>query len=379
MISSNDMWRDPHDLRAAGAPLAGVRVVEMNGLGPAPYASLLLAEYGADVVRVCRPGQVDPANARYATLERSRPYLELDVKNETDRSKLSSLIGEADVFIEGYRPGVMERLGLGPNECFGLNRKIVYARMTGWGQSGPLAQKAGHDLNYLAMSGALSALGARDREPAIPLNLVADFAGGSLFLIIGVLLALRVAHATGSGQVVDAAMLDGVASLMTATAGMRARGMWIDERQSNFLDGGAPFYRTYATSDGGYVAVGAIEPEFWNRFLSTLGEADLIGVQWDRKGWPLAIERLAKVFATRTRDEWVEVFKEVDCCFTPVLSLSEASSLPHAEERGIYDNDAGFPQPRSAPVLSGSQIRRYPAQEGCTDSDAVLARWRSRR
>lgn len=238
MICSDNVGQNPSDAKMTMGPLAGVRVVEMSAFGPVPYAALLLAEYGADVVRICRLGRGGPVKARSSTLERSRPYIELDVKNETDRGKLASLIGEADVFIEGFRPGVMERLRLGPDECFGLNRRIIYARMTGWGQSGSLAQKAGHDLNFLAMSGALSAFGAKDREPAIPLNLLADFASGSLFLVIGVLLGLRVAQATGRGQVVDAAMLDGLASLMTENAGMRARGDWVDERQSNFLDGG---------------------------------------------------------------------------------------------------------------------------------------------
>jgi alpha-methylacyl-CoA racemase len=378
-VTSSDHYEQ--DLSAAKnteGPLSGVRVVEISAKGAGPYAALLLAEYGADVVRIARPGRRDPAKAKFATLERSRPLVELDVKNEADRGKLVSLIREADVFIEGFRPGVMERLGIGPDECFGWNPRIVYARMTGWGQSGPLAQKAGHDLNFLAMSGALSTFGAKDREPAIPLNLVADFAGGSLFLVIGILLGLRVAQATGKGQVVDAAMLDGVASLMTATAGIRAPGDWVDERASNFLDGGAPFYRTYRTSDDRYVAVGAIEPEFWIRFLNTLGVTDAIGEQWDRAQWPSIAERLAKMFATRTRDEWTNIFAEVDCCFTPVLSLPEASSLPHAKERGIYDTAGGFPQPRSAPVLIKNAIHRYSAREGASTSDEVLARWKRR-
>jgi alpha-methylacyl-CoA racemase len=378
-VSSSDHYQqDISAAKSADGPLRGVRVVEMSAKGAGPYAALLLAEYGADVVRIARPGRNDPAKAKFSTLERSRPFVELDVKNEADRYKLASLIGEADVFIEGFRPGAMERLRMGPDECFGWNPRIVYARMTGWGQSGSLAQKAGHDLNFLAMSGALSAFGAKDREPAIPLNLVADFAGGSLFLVIGILLSLRVAQASGRGQVVDAAMLDGVASLMTATAGIRARGDWVDERQSNFLDGGAPFYRTYETLDGRYVAVGAIEPEFWIRFLNTLGVTDSIGGQWDRAQWPSIAERMAKIFATRTRDEWTDIFAEVDCCFTPVLSLSEALSLPHAKQRNIYDTDGGFPQPRSAPVLMDNTIHRYPSREGPSTSDDVLERWRRR-
>lgn len=360
----------------AEGPLSGVRVVEMSAKGAGPYAALLLAEYGADVVRIARPGRNDPAKTRFSTLERSRPVVQLDAKNEADRSKLMSLICEADVFIEGFRPGVMERLGIGPDACFGWNPRIVYARMTGWGQSGSLSRKAGHDLNFLAMSGALSAFGPKDREPAIPLNLIADFAGGSLFLVIGILLSLRVAQATGKGQVVDAAMLDGVASLLTATAGIRARGDWVDERQSNFLDGGAPFYRTYRASDGRYVAVGATEPEFWTRLLNKLGLADLASRQWDRAQWPSTTERLAEIFATKTRDEWTSVFADVDCCFTPVLSLSEATSLRHAQERSLYDGDRGFPQPRSAPVLTRSAIHRYPSREGSSTSDEVLARWR---
>jgi alpha-methylacyl-CoA racemase len=357
-------------------PLKGVRVLEMNAKGAVPYAALLLAEYGADVVRIARPGRIDPVRAKFATLERSRPSIELDVKNEADRCKLISLISMADVVIEGFRPGVMERLQIGPDQCFNWNSRIVYARMTGWGQSGPLAQMAGHDLNFLAISGILSTFGSRDREPAIPLNLLADFSGGSLFLVIGILLSLRVAQTTGKGQVVDAAMLDGVSSLMTATAGIRARGDWVDERQSNFLDGGAPFYRTYGTSDGLYVAIGAIEPEFWARFLDRLGAKDLISRQWDRAEWPATGERLAKILATKTRDEWTEFFAGVDCCFTPVLSLSEAASTPQAKARGVYDSESGFSQPRSAPVLARGAIHRYPAREGSTTSDEVLARWK---
>jgi alpha-methylacyl-CoA racemase len=363
----------------AKGPLDGVRVLEMYARGPLSYAALLLAEYGAEVVRIVRPGQTDPDKLKYATLERSRGYIELDLKSEADRVALAALLGDADVLIEGFRPGVMERLGLGPDDCFKANPRIVYGRLTGWGQSGPLSRTAGHDLNFLALSGALSTFGARDREPAIPLNLVADYAGGSLFLVIGLLLALRVADATGRGQVIDAAMLDGVGALLTATAGFRARGDWVDRRQSNFLDGGAPFYRTYATSDGQYIVVGAIEPEFWHRLLTAVQASDLLErKQWDRTHWLSTADRLAEIFAAKTRDQWTDIFAVVDCCVSPVLSLAEAVSSPQASERKIYESDAGFPQPRSAPVLTYSPIRRYPSHEGATTAAALSRKWKRR-
>jgi len=352
----------------------------MGAKGPVPYAALLLAEYGAEVVRIIRPARHDTIKAKYSTLDRSRPHVELDVKSEDGRSMLESLIAQADVFMEGFRPGVMERLGLGPDDCIKRNPRLVYGRMTGWGQSGPLASKAGHDLNFLAMSGALSTFGPRAGDPAIPLNLLADFAGGSLFLVIGILLALRNVQETGRGQVIDAAMLDGVASLMTAMAGIRARGDWVDRRESNFLDGGAPFYRTYATSDDRHIAVGAIEPEFWALFLKTMGLTELMTLkQWDRTHWSSTAERLAKIFVTKSREHWMAVFADADCCVTPVLTLDEASALDQAKVRNLYDTDAGFPQPRSAPVLSGSTVRRYASREGGLSADDILAKWREYR
>jgi alpha-methylacyl-CoA racemase len=363
----------------AAAPLNGIRVIEMAGKGAAPYAGLLLAEYGAEVVRVERPGTAatDPARRKFATLERSRSAIELDLKNPDDRQSLAALIANADVLFEGFRPGVMERLNFGPDDCQRINRRLVYGRITGWGQDGPLSRTAGHDLNFLAVSGALAAIGPKHGDPAIPLNLLADFAGGSLFLVIGVLLALRVSENTGQGQVIDASMLDGVLSLMTALAGIRARGDWIDVRGSNFLDGGAPFYRTYVCADRKHIAVGAIEPQFWDALVRKLGAENLRSVrQHDRDSWTALSRELERIFSTKSRDEWVKIFEGSDCCISPVLGLAEAPQADHVIERQSFVDDGGMVQPKSAPRLSHSPIRSPDTTPRGREVSEVVDAWR---
>ncbi len=333
-----------------------MRVVELAGIGPAPYACLLLAELGADVVRVDRPaGTARLFDGAMSGLDRSRPSVSLDLKTPEGVAAVRHLAREADVFVEGLRPGVTERLGLGPDELCATNPRLVYARVTGWGQDGPLAQRAGHDITYAALTGALHATGGADK-PRQSLNLVADFGGGSMFLVVGVLAALQARSRTGRGQVVDAAMVDGAASLMTMIYSMLGHGAWRDEREVNVLDGGAPYYDTYACADGGFVAVGAIEPAFYAQLLHVLG-VRLEGAQDDRACWPAHREAIAAAFARRTRDEWDAVFSSTDTCVAPVLSLAEAPTHPHLRARGVFADVHGAPQPRIAPVFSDTPTR----------------------
>ncbi|WP_017936516.1 CaiB/BaiF CoA transferase family protein [Nocardioides sp. Iso805N] len=353
-----------------GGPLAGLRVVELAGIGPAPYACLLLAELGADVVRVDRPGAVGAAVAASIGLARSRSNIAVDLKSAQGRDVVLRLVRDADVLIEGLRPGVTERLGIGPADCHAINERLVYARMTGWGQSGPLAQTAGHDITYAAITGALHATGSVDK-PRNAVNLVADFGGGSMFLLLGVLAALQERQTSGRGQVVDAAMVDGAASLMTMVYGMFNRDGWIDARESNLLDGGTPYYDTYACADGKHVAVGAIEPQFFAELMKGL---ELEFDQDDTARWPEMRAAIAGRFTERTRDEWAAVFEQTDACVAPVLSLAEAPLHPHMAARGVFATlDAG-PEPRVAPVFS-----RTPADEPSSvrsageDTRSVLA------
>ena len=344
-------------------PLQGVRVVELAGLGPAPYACMLLADLGAEVLRVDRPAPGFGVPA-YEVTGRGRRSIAVDLKNPGAAEVVLRLVEQADVLVEGLRPGVAERLGVGPDACSARNPRLVYARMTGWGQEGPLAPRVGHDINYAALTGALGAIGEPGRKPVPPLNLVADFGGGAMFLVTGILAALLERATSGRGQVVDAAMVDGVTSLLAMTYGFRAAGGWTDERGSNLLDGGAPFYDTYACSDGRYVAVGALEPQFWAVVVQTLGLEDL-PEQYDRTGWPVLRQRLADAFATRTRDEWAEVFEGLDACVSPVLSLGEAPRHPHlAHRRSVVEVD-GVEQPAPAPRFS-----RTPGQLGLTPRPA---------
>ena len=355
-------------------PLRGVRVVELAGIGPGPYACMLLADLGAEVLRVDRPG-ASPGPVRSDLLGRGRRSVALDLKRPEAAEVVLRLVERADALVEGFRPGVAERLGVGPAECLARNPRLVYGRMTGWGQQGPLAPRVGHDINYIGLTGALAAVGEAGRKPVPPLNLVADFGGGAMFLVLGVLAALVERAGSGRGQVVDAAMVDGVTSLLTLFYGLRAGGQWRDERGSNALDGGAPFYDTYECADGRYVAVGALEPQFWAALVETLGLADLPG-QLDVTRWPELRGRLAEVFATRSRDEWAIVFAEVDACVTPVLTLGEAPGHPHLAARGSVVEHGGVRQPAPAPRFSRTPgaLGAPPTMPG-TDTRAALRDW----
>lgn len=339
-------------------PLHGLRVVEFAGLGPAPFCGMLLADLGAQVLRIDRLGAAptgglfDPAKD---ILQRGRLPVALDLKHAQGRAAAMRLVGEADALIEGFRPGVMERLGLGPEPCRAANPRLVYGRMTGWGQHGPLAPTAGHDINYLALSGALHTIGRTDGGPVPPLNLVADFGGGAMLLAVGVLAALLEARGSGQGQVVDAAMTDGCALLQAMTLSFLAMGRWRDERQSNLLDGGTPRYDTYACADGRHLAIGPIEPQFYAQFLALVGLADdpLMQQPDDRTRWPAQRARIAEVLATRTRDAWMrEAFDGTDACVAPVLSLAEAPHHPHNAARGSFVQAHGLMQPAAAPRFS---------------------------
>ncbi len=358
-------------------PLAGLRVVELAGTGPGPYACMLLAELGADVIKIDRPGGgPSPTPADQQFVNRSRPSIVVDLKNAEGREVLLRLVDSADVLVEGLRPGVTERLGLGPDDCRGRNPRLVYARMTGWGQDGPLAHTGGHDINFLSLTGALHAIGTPE-QPVPPLNICADFGGGSMFLLVGILAALLERADSGLGQVIDAAMVDGASSLMTMTYGMLAVGRWIDQRQSNLLDGGAPFYGTYACSDGKHIAVGAMEPQFYAQMLRGFDlESALPGAQHDRARWPEHRRIIAERIATRTRDEWATVFDGFDACVTPVLGLTEAALHPHMAARGTFSDGSGAPQPNPAPRFSRTPaaVRCAPRSLGA-DTTQVLTAW----
>ncbi|HEY0639520.1 MAG TPA: CaiB/BaiF CoA-transferase family protein, partial [Pseudonocardiaceae bacterium] len=333
-------------------PLAGLRVVELAGIGPGPFAAQLLAGMGASVTRVQRSGAFDPSGGVSAG-GRERT-VEVDLKDPAGRDAVLALVDEADVLLEGYRPGVLERLGLGPDVCLERNPRLVYARLTGWGQDGPLAPRAGHDLNYIALTGALGAFARDGQPPTPPVNLVGDFAGGSLYLLFGVLSALYERSRSGLGQVVDAAMIDGVAGLMGFVYELRSAGVWDGPPGTNLLDTGAPFYDVYPCSDGRYLAVGCLEPQFYAAFLAGLGldGADL-PPQYDRTGWPRLRAEFTGRLAARTRDEWAAVFEGTDACVTPVLSLDEAPEHPHNAARGTYRRTAdGGWAPAPAPRLS---------------------------
>jgi alpha-methylacyl-CoA racemase len=358
-------------------PLTGIRIVELSGLGPGPYAGMLLAELGADVLRVDRPGGgslvVRPEND---VLNRSRPCAAVDLKSPGGRAVLLRLVESADVLIEGLRPGVTERLGIGPDECLARNPRLVYARMTGWGQQGPLAPRAGHDINYLGLTGALHAIGTAEK-PVVPLNIGADFGGGAMFLVVGILAALLERATSGHGQVVDAAMVDGASSLATMIYGLLGAGLWQDRRASNLLDGGAPFYDTYPCADGRHVAVGALEPQFYAALLEGLGlTGELPGRQHDVEHWPEHRRRIAEVLATRTRDEWTAVFEGSDACLTPVLGLTEAPAHPHLAARGTFVEQDGRMQPGPAPRFSRTPgaVRGRPRLPG-QDTLAALGEW----
>jgi alpha-methylacyl-CoA racemase len=337
----------------ATGPLAGVRVVELEGLGPVPHAAMLLADLGAQVVRVARPGgrglRVQPPQEDALLRGRARTVT-LDLRTPEGVAAVLDLVEDTDVLLEGLRPGVAERLGVGPEQCRTRNAALVYVRVTGWGQSGPWADHVGHDLNYVGLTGALHALGPADRPPPPPLNLVGDFGGGSMLAVVGTLAALVARASTGRGQVVDAAMVDGTALLSQMTLSLLAGGLWDLGRGRNLLDGGAPFYRTYACADGRFVAVAAIEESFWAALLQTLEvPADAVPDRHDRSTWPGLHRQLEAIFATRERDDWAALFEATDACVTPVLTFAEAADHPHLRARGTYEERDGRQQAGAAP------------------------------
>jgi alpha-methylacyl-CoA racemase len=366
----------------ASGPLNGVKVVEFAGIGPGPFCCMLLSDMGADVVRIDRAsgkrGGTPKGPPAYDVTSRGRRSVGLDLKDARDVETALALIGKADALVEGFRPGVMERLGLGPEIALARNPRLVYGRMTGWGQSGPLANAAGHDINYIALTGALHAMGRKGEPPAPPLNLVGDYGGGALYLALGICAALFEAQRSGKGQVIDAAMTDGAASLMATFYGMRAAGIWSDERDANFLDGGAHFYDTYECKDGAFVSIGSIEPQFYAELLAKTGLADdsEFAAHYDRTQWPVLSEKLAAVIRTKTRDEWCAQMEGTDVCFAPVLSMAEAPTHQHNAARGTFVEVVGVTQPGPAPRFSRTPSAvQGPAPGVGAHTDEVLAEW----
>ncbi len=348
-------------------PLDGIRVIEMAGLAPAPYAGMILADFGASVLRIDRPGPAaggsGPSfNPARDCLARGKRALGLDIKSERGLDILLRLLEDADVVLEPFRPGVMERLGLGPAELLARNPALVYARLTGWGQDGPYASMAGHDIDYIALSGVLSAIGRAGDRPLAPLNLLGDFAGGGMLCAMGIVLALFERERSGKGQVIDSAMVDGAANLASFIFGMRQGGVWEHARGENLLDSGAPFYEVYETAAGGFVAVGALEPQFYTAFIEGLGlGSEELPPQMDRQGWPLLRRRFSEIIATKTRDEWCEIFDGTDACVAPVLELDEARLHQHNSDRETFVASAGESfAPAPAPRLSRTPGRAAP-------------------
>lgn len=358
-------------------PLTGIRIVEFAGIGPGPFTAMMLSDMGAEVIRVDRPQKGKGETYRYALMNRGRASVILDLKRAEGRDAALRLVAAADGLIEGFRPGVMEKLGLGPDECLVANPRLVYGRMTGWGQSGPMAQAAGHDINYIALSGTLWMIGRKGEPPVPPLNLVGDFGGGGMFLAFGMVCALLEAATSGKGQVVDAAMVDGAATLSTLIYGMRARGDWHDVRGDNVIDTGAPWYDVYETKDGGHVAIGSIEPQFYALLLSHLGIAgEEFSRQHDRAAWPAMKQRFAAAFHARTRKEWQAEMEGTDICFAPVLSPMEAPRHEHVVARGTFVEIDGIVQPAPAPRFSRTApaIPHAPRPPGA-DTIEGLVRW----
>jgi alpha-methylacyl-CoA racemase len=361
-------------------PLNGLKVVELAGIGPVPHAAMMLADLGADVARVERPrGGLDVTEGRPDHLLRGRRSVSADLLTPEGRAVVLRLVGKADVLLEGFRPGVVERLGVGPADCHAVNPGLVYGRMTGWGQTGPLAQRAGHDINYISLTGVLHAIGRVGERPVPPLNLAADFGGGSMFLVTGVLAALWESRHCGAGQVVDASMVDGSAVLTQMIWAWRGVGVWSDERGTNLLDGGAPFYDTYTCADGRWVAVGAIEPQFYRALIQGLGlDPAELPDQLDRSGWPILRARLVGAFVGRTRDEWAAVFADTDACVTPVLSFDEVPHHPHIAARQTMLELDGVVQPAPAPRFSRTPTSPpTPPRQPGADTAAVLRDWQA--
>ncbi len=358
-------------------PLRGVKVVEIAGIGPGPHACMILADLGADVIRIERPGGQLLAGGPTNLLNRGRPSVALDLRNNRAVTTLLALAQDADLLVEGMRPGVAERLGFGPADCHAVNPRLVYGRMTGWGQDGPLAQAAGHDMNYIAVAGALHGLGQDKSRPHFPTNLVGDFGGGSTYLVIGLLAALLEARTSGLGQVVDAAIVDGTAHLNTVTAAFLASGTFREERAANLLDGGAPYYDVYETSDGKHMSVAALEPQFYDVFLALLGIADAAPDRHDPERTDELRKLIAERFATRTQAEWAEVFEGSDACVAAIIPISEAKDHPHMKARGVYVERDGLVQPAPAPRFSrtASSLGRPPSPEAGAHTREALSAW----
>lgn len=359
-------------------PLAGLKVVEMAGLGPAPFCAMMLADMGAEVIRIEKPVKAEAVdNSRVQVLNRGRRSLAIDMRAEGATETVLALIAKADILIEGFRPGVMERMGLGPEVYLARNPKLVYGRMTGWGQFGPLAHAAGHDINYIAIAGALHAIGRAGEKPVVPLNYVGDFGGGGMLLGFGVLCALTEARSSGKGQVVDAAMTDGTALLSAMMYGFKAAGAWNNERGDNLLDGGAHFYDTYRCADGKFIAIGAIEPQFYSLLLKLCNITDpAFHTQRDKAAWAPLKERMSALFMTQTRQQWCALLEGTDACFAPVLDWDEAAEHPHNIERETFIRVDGVLQPAPAPRFSRSvpPTPSAPRPSGA-DSEAILADW----
>jgi len=355
-------------------PLAGLKVLEFAGMGPAPFSGMLLSDLGADVVRIDRAQGPDylPEDVE----SRGRHSIVLDLKNPDDLATAKALAGKADIVIEGFRPGVMERLGLGPKELHKTNPGLVYGRITGWGQSGPLAQKAGHDINYLSLTGALHAMGTADK-PAIPLNLIADFGGGSLYLIMGILAALHEARNTGQGQVIDAAMTDGVISLMNMIYGDFNAGTWSDERESNVIDGAAPFYNVYRCADDKWISLACIEPQFYRAFIEQAElDSSAFEEQWRREDWPTQKNILASLFLKKTREQWITYFEMHDVCIAPVLSLHEAQRHPHNVDRQSFQTIDGISQANAMPRMNkNTPATAFGVHKKNVDRKEIISRW----
>ena len=360
--------------------LSGYKIVEFAGIGPAPMCAMLLSDMGAEVLRIDRAEDANlgiPTEAKYGVLNRGRRSVAIDLKKKEGTEVALKLIAKADALIEGFRPGVMERLGLGPEVCQARNPRLVFGRMTGWGQDGPLALAAGHDINYIALTGALHSIGRKGEAPVPPLNLVGDFGGGGVYLALGVVAGILEAQKSGKGQVIDVAMIDGASSLMAAIYGLRAAGRWTDVRGENILDTGAHYYDVYETSDGKYISIGSIEPKFYTELLRLSGlQQEELPRQNDRPAWPALKDRVAKIFKTKTREEWCKIMEGSEVCFAPVLSMQEAPNHPHNQQRETFVEVDGVVQPAPAPRFSRtpSAIQRPPAAPG-EHTDEALRDW----
>lgn len=358
-------------------PLNGVKIIEVGGIGPGPFCGMMLSDMGAEIIRVDRKGQQSRVGSQYDILHRGRRSIGVDLKKPEGVELLLKLVEQADALQEGFRPGVMEKLGLGPDVCLQRNPRLVYGRMTGWGQEGPISQAAGHDINYIAVTGALYSIGRPDQNPVPPLNLIGDFGGGGMLLAFGIACALFETQRSGKGQVIDAAMVDGSAALMAMFYGQRAAGLWTDQRGANFLDTGAHYYDTYETADGKWVSVGSIEPQFYALLLkhSGIDDPEFQG-QNDREKWPEFKKKIGEIFKTKTRDEWCEIMEGSDVCFGPVLTMGEALEYPQNVARKTFVEIEGVPQPAPAPRFSRTNPEiRGPALMGPEYAEAALSDW----